>query len=149
MLTQAQARIQFVLWLQETHPALAAAAIEAAKSSSVNGLGQFSFGGAVETATEGASTGGSIWEKITGGAMALGSTYLMLKNQRDMMKINIARAEQGLPPLDAASSAPVIRTQIDIDPDLAKDLASNIGSKMNQGLLIIGGIALVAFFFLR
>lgn len=146
MLTQAQARIQFVLWLKETHPALAAAAIDAAGNRSVNnGLGQFSFSDAVSsTAEKAADTGGSMWEKITSGALALGGTYLALKAQRDAMKINIARAEQGLPPIDAAAVAPVVRVQTDIDPQLAADLASNIGSKMNQGLLVIGGLALVA-----
>lgn len=146
MLTQAQARIQFVNWLQENHPALAAAAINAAQSDtvSVNGLGQFSFTTAIkETADTAAQTGGSIWEKLTGAATALGTSYLALKNQRDMMKINIARAEQGLPPLDVATSAPVVRAQVDIDPALARDLASNVGSTLNRTLLI-GGAAVIA-----
>ena len=91
MLTQAQARIQFVSWLQEAHPALAAAAIEAAENSSINGLGQMGPPAPAKLA------GGSFWEKLTSGAIALGGTYLTLKAQRDAMKLNLARAEQGLP----------------------------------------------------
>ena len=80
--------------------------------------------------------------------MALGTTYLSLQAQRDTMKINIARAEQGLPPIDPGAAAPVIRTQVDIDPGLARDLASNIGSGLNRGLLVMGAVVLVAVLFM-
>ena len=139
MLTQAQARIQFVDWLQNAHPALAAAAIEAAENSSstgnaINGLGE--------------TTGGSFWEKLTSGAMMLGGTYLTLKAQRDAMKLNLARAEQGLPPIDPALAAPVIRTQVDIDPALAQKLMSNVGSGLNRGLLMMGALILGVVLFM-
>jgi len=143
MLTQAQARIQFVDWLQKAHPALAAAAIEAAENSSINGLGQM---GPPAPAN---GLGGSFWEKITSGALALGGTYLTLKAQRDAMKINIARAEQGLPPIDPALAAPTIRTQVDIDPALAEKLMSNVGSGLNRTLLIAGAGILALVFFLN
>lgn len=149
MLTQAQARIAFVSWLQNAHPALAAAAIEAAENSSIsgnatNGLGQYEMG---PPAPE--ISGGSFWEKLTTGAIALGGTYLTLKAQRDAMKINLARAEQGLPPIDPALAAPTIRTVVDIDPNLARNLASNIGSGLNRTLLFAGAAILAFFLFTK
>lgn len=140
MLTQAQARIAFVDWLQNAHPALAAAAIERAENSSItgnarNGLGQIE--------------GGSFWEKLTSGAMMLGGTYLTLRAQRDAMKLNLERAEQGLPPIDPALAAPTIRTQIDIDPALAEKLMSNVGSGLNRTLLIAGAGILALVFFMN
>ena len=132
MLTQTQARIQFLAWLQQNHPALASAAIEYAdKPDNLAGLG----------AEE------SWWQKLTSGAVALGTTYLALKNQRDVMKMNLARAEQGLPPLDVASTAPVVRTQIEMDPALASKIGGSIGSGLNTTMLMVGaGILLLVLF---
>ena len=132
MLTQTQARIAFLSWLQQNHPALAAAAVDYAdRPDNLAGLG----------AEE------SWWQKLTSGAMALGTTYLALKNQRDAMKMNLARAEQGLPPLDVASTAPVIRTQVEIDPALAAKIGGSIGSGLNTTMLMVGaGILLVVLF---
>ncbi len=89
----------------------------------------------------------SFWEKFTEGAIAVGTSWLVLENQKDMLKLNIARAEQGLPPIDPATTAPVIRTQVSIDPATAAALASNVGSSMNRGLLMMGAVALVVMFF--
>jgi hypothetical protein len=129
MLTQTQARIAFLSWLQQNHPALASAAIDYADSpnNNMSGLGEESW-----------------WQKLAAGATALGTTYLALKNQRDTMKLNIARAEQGLPPLDVAATAPVIRTQVEIDPALARKIGGGIGAGLNTTMLMVGaGILLV------
>ena len=142
MLTQTEARIQFMAWVQQNFPALAAAAIEAAENNSVSGLGQMG-----PPAPE--QLGGSFWEKLTSGALALGGTYLTLRAQRDAMKLNLARAEQGLPPIDPGLSAPTIRTVIDIDPNLARNLASNIGSGLNRTLLFVGAAILAFFLFMK
>lgn len=133
MMTKTQARIAFVDWLQKTHPQLAQAAIAHADAPGLNsGLG-------AET---------SWWQKLASGAAALGTTYLALKNQRDAMKINLARAEQGLEPIDAAMSAPVVRTQVDIDPAIAQKIAGSIGGGINTGMLAIAGLGLIALLFL-
>ena len=89
----------------------------------------------------------SWWQKLTSGALALGTTYLALKNQRDAMKMNLARAEQGLPPLDVAATAPVIRTQVEIDPALAAKIGGSIGSGLNTTMLMVGaGVLLLVLF---
>ena len=131
-MTKTEARIAFVDWLQKNHPALATAAIDYADTPGASGLGQ-------ET---------SWWQKLASGAAALGTTYLALKNQRDAMKLNLARAEQGLPPVDIASTAPVVRTQVEVSPEIARKIGGSIGGGINTGMLAIAGIGLIALLFL-
>ena len=143
-MTQAQARIQFADWMNRTYPDLWNAAIRAAENESGNAAQLSGLGLTVpEAPTQ------SFWEKVGGALTGLGTTYLTLKNQRDAMEINLARAQQGLPPIDAASSAPVIRTQVDIDPALATKLASNLGSAVTRNMMIIGAVALIALFMMK
>lgn len=160
-------RVQFADWLKGEHPqvfeealalaqssASAQAQLVAARQSGVYGgdqLGQWdlSFLDPVTMPDLSAPVAEkSFWEKFAEGALAGGMTYLTLKNQRDAMKINLDRAQQGLPPIDVATSAPVIKTVVDIDPSLARSLASNVGSSINRNMLIIAGVALVAIFVL-
>lgn len=133
MLTQTEARIQFMKWVQDSFPALAAAAIDYADTPTVNGLG----------AEE------SFWSKLSKGLVGLGSTYLALKNQREALKINLERAKMGQPPIDMASTAPVIRTQVEIDPALASKLATRIGGGINTTMLMMGAGLLALLFFMK
>ena len=130
------ARVQFADWLKETHPDIFARALRIAENATNNnaGLGQI----------EPAPTK-SFWEKFGDAAVGLGTTFLSLKNQRDVMKINLERAKAGQPPIDAATSAPVVRTQVDISPELTNRLMSNVGSGMNR-MLLWGAAAVAAFF---
>lgn len=133
-MNQAQARIHFADWLKATHPEIFQRAIAAAEKSvaTLSGLGE-------EAPSK------SFWEKFTETAAALGTTYLTLKNQRDAMKINLERARQGQPPIDIATTAPVIRTQVDVSPELQQRLVSTAGEGLNK-ILLWGGIALLGFF---
>jgi hypothetical protein len=133
----AQSQVEFAQWLKNNHPALFERAISIASNSTnaLNGLG--------------AENGESFWSKFTTAALGLGTTYLALKNQRDAMKLNLERAKTGLPPIDMATSAPVVRTQIDMSPELTSRLVSNVGGAL-QTPLILAGVALVALlFFMR
>ena len=89
----------------------------------------------------------SLWEKILDGAVVLGTGLVGLKQQEKLLELNIERAKAGLPPLDAGAIAPVIKTEVAIDPATAAALASNVGSSINRGLLVMGGVALVVLFF--
>lgn len=162
----ANPRVQFADWLKREQPEVyddaiafaragagqraAAIAQTKAKAAGVfdNELGFLDWDvyGATDPATTTETK--SFWEKFTEGALAVGTSYLVLKNQKDMLTLNIARAEQGLPPLDAATTAPVIRTQVAIDPATAQALASNVGSSINRGMLMIGAVAIVVVFFM-
>jgi hypothetical protein len=137
-MSQAQARIDFAQWLKNTHPQIFKRAVAIAENSTatLEGLGE-------ETASEG------FWSKFTKAAAGLGTTYLALKNQRDVMRINLARAQQGQPPIDAATSAPVVRTQVDMSPELTNRLVSTAGAGINKTLLLAGAAILAAFFIFK
>ena len=125
-----QARIQFANWLKQEHPSLFQAAVTKASQTQMSALG------AEEK---------SFWSKFTDAAMGLGTTYLALKNQRDAMKLNLERAKQGQPPIDPATAAPVVRTQVEVSPQLQRELLSTAGEGINKTLLLAGAAILGAF----
>jgi len=129
----AKAQAQFLTWVKRNFPDAYYAALNRADNSSLAGLGE------EEAPTQ------TFWQKMTAGLTAVGTTYLSLKNQRDAMKLNLARAEQGLPPIDAGVTAPVIRTQIDLPPDVLDKLTAGAGQQFNK-VLLIGAAAVAAFF---
>jgi len=137
-MTQAQARLQFADWLKTNHPELflQAVAIAAKQTETLQGLG--AHGDAV-------TSGGGFWSKFTKAAAGLGTTYLALKNQRDAMRINLERAKAGQPPIDMATSAPVVRTQVDLSPELTNRLVSSAGEGINK-MLLFGAAGVAAFF---
>ena len=112
---QAKARLQFADWLKENHPEIFRRAIGVAvdatdnaanRNASLRGLGE------EETATP------SFWERFSTAAIGIGSTYLSLKNEKEAMKITLARPQAGMPPINASTSEPVVRTQVDFSPEL-------------------------------
>ena len=124
-----RARLQFLTWLKKTSPGLYAEAVARANQSR---LGEDS-----KAPTE------SWWQKMVTGVAAVGTTYLSLKNQRDAMKINIQRAQAGQPPIDMADSAPVVRTQIELPPDIITKVTQSAGDNINK-MLVFGGLGLAA-----
>jgi hypothetical protein len=156
------ARLQFADWLEREMPqvfqvaaetasahASAQAALFEQKKAQLGELG-IDWGDiwkAPETVTT-TTTDKSFWEKFLDGAIGAGTAYLTYENQKDMLALNIERAKTGLPPLDPGITAPVIKTQIDLDPELAKNLMSDMGSVINRNMLIIAGVGLVALFVL-
>ena len=110
----AQARAAFITWLQQEHPELAHAAIKYADNK---GTAQM-HGLAADDST-------SWWQKLTEGLTALGTTYLSYTTQQKVLDTNLVRAQQGLPPIDVSAAAPVVRTQVDISPEIADKLAQS------------------------
>ena len=136
-MTQAQARLQFADWLKNAHPEIFARAVRVAEKSTatLQSLG--------EEETK------SFWQKFGDAAIGIGTTYLSLKNQRDAMKINLERAQAGLPPIDASTSAPVIKTQVDLSPELTNRLVSTAGEGLNKTLMFAGAAVLALFLFMK
>jgi len=130
-MNHANARVQFADWLKSEHPQIFAAAIKKA--------GEGELG---DTHTQ------SFWQKFTTAATGLGTTYLALRNQREAMKINLERAKAGQPPIDIATSAPVVRTQVDISPELTSRLISTAGEGLNR-TMIYAGLGVLAFLAFR
>lgn len=135
-MSHATARLQFADWLKMNHPVIFQRAIAIAEknSATLKGLGE--------------EEKLSFWQRFSEAAAGLGVTYLTLKNQRDAMKINLQRAQAGLAPIDAATSAPVIRTQVDLSPELTSRLVSTAGEGINKTLLLAGA-AIAAFFIFK
>jgi hypothetical protein len=135
-MNQAEARVQFADWLKREHPEIfkRAVAIAEKQTQALGALG---------------AEGESFWSKFTKAAAGLGTTYLALKNQRDMMRLNLERARQGQPPLDVATSAPVVRTQVDVSPELTERLVSTAGEGLNKTLLLAGAAVVAVLVFMR
>lgn len=132
-MSEALARVQFADWLKKTHPEIFKRAVKIAESGNQLGLmGPPANGG-----------GNGFWSKFSKAAAGLGTTYLALKNQRDMMKLNLERARQGQPPIDPATAAPVVRTQVDVSPELTERLVAGAGRGLNTTLLFAGAAVLL------
>jgi hypothetical protein len=140
------ARFQFATWLKNTNPELFAAALEHAEkwrkqwASTSGDPGALSGLGAD-------SEPASFWSKFSEGLTSLATGVLAYKTQKQILDANIQRADQGLPPIDMAAGAPVVRTQIDISPEIAARLQES-GMEAVKKVLLYGGIALGAVFLL-
>lgn len=129
------ARIRFVDWLKTDQPDIYAEVVNAIQSGAV--------GEAQDTAPK-----TSLWDKILGGVTSALSTIAGAKMQQDILKTNISRANQGLPPIDAASYAPVVRTEVAITPEMAADLrAGALG--ISKNVLLWGGALAAAWLLLK
>lgn len=87
-----------------------------------------------DTATTQPSIGMKLMDMLSQGANVL----LSAKQQKDLNKLNLERAKQGLPPIDTAAyaeaSAPVMKVQGGVDANTRKMMWA-----MGLGVLAIGG----------
>ena len=107
----ANARAAFLDWLAAAYPEAVAAMIEGldvAALERMNGLG--------------ADEEPGFMEKLFGLATTVLPTYLQYQQQKDVLDIQIKRAEQGLPPLETAQYAPSV--QIGLDQETVQRLAN-------------------------
>lgn len=65
----------------------------------------------------------------------LSTSLLQLASQRDIIKMNISRAEQGLPPIDAGIVAPQV--QVGMTPDTQKLAIAGMGGAVLLGVLAL------------
>lgn len=134
----AKTAIEFAAWLKREHPAVykraKAAADRKAEAKQLSGLGE-------DDAKQG-------WfSTFLENAAAVGSTYLNLKNQRDALKMNIERAQAGMPPVDLETT-PTLKTQVELPPDVVDKISASAGLQVNK-ILLFGGLGLAAFMLLR
>lgn len=85
--------------------------------------------------------------KFMGFVGSAGSTYLSLKNQRDLLKMNMERAAQGLPPIDIETTGPIIRTEVALPDDVVDKITASAGMNINK-ILLFTGIGVAAYFLL-
>lgn len=81
------------------------------------------------------------WEKALSAAAGIGESYFQYKAQKDVLKIQQQRAEQGLPPISTEAYAPTIRHSVDIPPEF-KQAAMGTGTLVALGL---GALAIMYF----
>jgi hypothetical protein len=94
------------------------------------GMGAYSVGmGAADT--------GSWWQNLSQGILSAGTAYLTYKGQKDVLALNIDRANRGLPPIDSRVGQPGVN--VDLSPEVLARLKAT-GLSMT-GILAIGGAA--------
>lgn len=114
----------FVLWIRKFNPKLyRAALLRANKKHGLSGIGDF-FG------------------DLLGNLTDLAPKYLQFKQQKDLMKMQLKRAQEGLPPAKVEDYAPVIKTRIDLAPATRTAMVGGIKDIM-MPLAIGGGVLLL------
>lgn len=144
-------RLKYTRWLKKTNPMLFKVVtaeadirdkIQQKYMSKTRGLyGPNEIMGLGEEDTTESTPG--FWDNLVSAAKTIIPTYIAAKQQRDIYKMQMARAERGLPPLNAAQVAPVIRTQIDMGPQMTQGIKKMIIP------LGIGAAALGVFFMMK
>ena len=79
-------------------------------------------------------------------------TYLQAKQQKQIMDMQIKRAEQGLPPADVEAYTPAIKIQPVVTPDTEKVIERVAIKTLSSGtnkLLMFGALGLGALIFLK
>lgn len=127
------ARLQFATWLKRENPELFRRAMAMAERQTP-ALG--------DTAPVAAP---SFWSKFADSLTNLATAAFALKSQKAILQTNIQRAQQGLPPVSMEQGAPVVRTQIDVTPEVATRLQES-AAEGTRKLLLYGGLAAAAYF---
>jgi len=137
-------RAKFLTWLQGFSPGIAiAAAKHADAATKASGLGVHL--GPPEAISEPAATG---WfDSFMTKAGELGQEFLAYRTQKQILDIQISRAEAGLPPLETSQLAPTIK--VETTPEATRQITGAIGTglKTLATPLLIGaaGIGLLLF----
>lgn len=128
---------KYILWMKKNSPKLYRAAI--AKMSQSTLLG------------EEPPTPENWFSSLTNTIMDLAPKYLQLKQQKDVMKMQMKRAQQGLPPANVADYAPVVKADINLAPETRKEIIEAGQSSLNDMMkpLLIGGGLLALYFVMK
>ena len=73
--------------------------------------------------------------------------YFAYETQKDVSKINVERAKQGMPPVDPGVVAPQVKVVHDVSAPMQREIQQMKLGGVN--LLLWGGLALGAFFLIR
>lgn len=92
---------------------------------------------------------GGLWDDVKGTLTDVMSTGLQMKQQRDLYKLQLSRAEKGLPPLNADQVSPQIRTQIEIGPETRAQLFTEAGAGLKNLAVPLAVGAAAIFMFTR
>ncbi len=158
-----RAKRALVEWMEQQNPAWMAKAEQIAKREIVkqSRLGltplipRYSQDMNVRTATMGQATPPTVAEekaeeswldKLVGAAKDIAPAFIQFKQQKEILDMQVERAKQGLPPLEAAYIAPTVRIQTELSPEMMTTARAGITEglqKLAIPLLLVGGVALV------
>jgi hypothetical protein len=141
------AKVQFIEWLKVNQPDLYNVAV---KTHALKN-GQMAIHGITDFQPLGAIDFGSFFSTVTDVVGKIAPSVIAARSQRDIVKIQLERAKQGLPPMNTSDFAPVVKVQTDITRDnedaltrIATSTADNTLQK--YGVYIAGGLVALLFF---
>ncbi len=85
-------------------------------------------------------------DKLVGAAKDIAPAFIQFKQQKEILDMQVERAKQGLPPLEAAYIAPTVRIQTELSPEMMTTARAGITEglqKLAIPLMLVGGVALV------
>jgi hypothetical protein len=133
-------QLLFMKWLARNYPAIYNAHLLAKDTDQ-------QLSGFFDAIASGLKTVGSTISQVIQSAPEIIQQYGATKAQLDLIKVNLSRAQAGQPPLDASGKA-IASVPGTLPTDAAgKLLPVSMGAAMP--LLLIGGLGLLAFLFLR
>lgn len=128
---------KFLHWVKFTHPALYA---DAERRSGMAGLGQDAKT-KLPTATAITEQPGP-FQRFLSTITSLAPSYIQARSQQQLLEVQLDRARQGLPPLNASQYAPAV--QLSVDPAMYTPQLEAL-----KPWLLYGGLALGGFFLFR
>lgn len=148
------ARAQFLTWLKERYPPVFRHALKVAETAKSHFAAQTKNPAALSGLGWSMSADGGVavaepttwWQSLVEGITQAGTAYLAYKGQKAAIEMNLARANQGLPPIDASQyTAPTVRTQVDVSPEiLARLRETGISTAVIMGALGIGALVILS-----
>lgn len=129
---KARSKKKFLKWLNRNHPDVLKRALDRAGLSKsqvgLSGLGQNE------------SNDTPWYDKVFNMVGSAAESYLGYEQQKELIKLNQERAEQGLPPLD---QPPAIRVEGEAGPETRKAVQEGIMGAASQYVpLVLGGLVL-------
>ena len=123
-------RAKFLSWVKSRHPKIYRMALLRAGSRSgrLSGLGQ---------ETE------SWWSKMATGIQEMIPAALQYRQQKDIMKMQLQRAQAGLPPANVADYTPVLKIETELAPETRAAFIDQLGKPVIFGALALGAFLLL------
>ncbi len=103
---------EFLSWLRRSNPAVYAGAKR--RADAAMGLGA-------------ADTSINWWDSFISGAKELVPVIVQARSQKNILDVQLRRAEQGLSPLNTSQIAPTVQVQAGISPELKRLLIPALG----------------------
>jgi len=152
---RARAGTNFLSWLKRFEPKLYSHVISQIGDppnqgifAFANNLGQLGQNGYVPPTSDG-TDGDSFMDYLKEGfavAKEAIPAYFAYETQKDIMELNIARAEQGMDPIDPGVVAPQVRHIVDVNPETQAAISQ---FKLPMQLALWGALGLGAFMLFR